>query len=121
MTCHLLDCLLDFIPKNSPKDWYETNFIFAAIWGFGSSFYEDQQINWRMEFSRFWISEFQSTHFPENACVFDYYVDQNTKQFRLWEEIVPKYEIDTDIPLQVNCTNSLFILILLYNNNFHVH
>lgn len=116
MTCHLLDCLLtpENVPKNSPKDWYEIYFIFAAIWGFGSSFYEDQQIDWRMEFSRFWrmefSSEYQSVQFPENSCVFDYYIDQNTKQFKLWEEMVPTYEIDTDIPLQVGYYTSTTFL-----------
>lgn len=105
MTCHLLDCLLtpDNLPKNCPKDWYEIYFVFAAIWGFGSSLFEDQQIDWRIEFSKFWIHEYQSIQFPDNnnACVFDYYVDKNTKQFKLWEDLVPKYEIDSDIPLQV--------------------
>lgn len=103
MTCHLLDCLLTIenLPKNCPKDWYEIYFIFAAIWGFGSSFHEDQQTDWRMEFSKFWISEYQTIQFPDNSCVFDYYVDKNTKKFKLWEEMIPKYDIDTDIPLQV--------------------
>lgn len=111
MTCNLLDCLL--IPKNVPancsKDWYEVYFVFAVIWGFGSSLYEDQQTDWRMEFSRFWISEFQSKFFPENSCIFDYYVDKVTKEFKLWHQLVPKFEIDSDTPLQVNvkCSRGL--------------
>lgn len=102
MTCHLLDCLLipENLPKNCPKDWYEIYFVFAAIWGFGSSIHEDQ-IDWRIEFSKFWINEYQSIPFPDNCCVFDYYVDINTKEFKLWEELMPKYELDSDIPLQV--------------------
>lgn len=126
MTCHLLDCVLtpENIPKNSPKEWFEIYFIFAAIWGFGSSLYEDQQIDWRMEFSRFWISEFQNVQFPDSSCVFDYYVDQNTKQFRLWEDLVPKYQIDTDIPLQVNaytrCYCYIYFPTFLYRYNCHI-
>lgn len=102
MTCHLLDCLLtpENLPKSCPKDWYEIYFVFAAIWGFGSSIHEEQ-IDWRMEFSKFWINEYQSIPFPDNCCVFDYYVDKNTKQFRMWEDLIPKYELDADIPLQV--------------------
>lgn len=114
MTCHLLDCLLT--PENlSPhcsNVWYEVYFMFAAIWGFGSTLYQDQHIDWRMEFSRFWINEFQSVPFPDNACVFDYYVDPKTKQFRLWTDLVPNHELDTDIPLQV-CFCALFNLSLV--------
>lgn len=103
MTCHLLDCLLtsDVSPQNWSKEWYEKYFVFAAIWGFGSTLYQDQQTDWRLEFSRFWVGEFQSVRFPDNSCVFDFYVDKTTKQFKLWGELVPKYEPDTDIPLQV--------------------
>lgn len=117
MTCNLLDCLLtsDNLPANSPKEWYEIYFIFAVIWGFGSCLHEDQQTDWRAEFSKFWISEFQNVTFPENACVFDYFVDNTTKQFKLWNDLVPKYEIDTDTPLQVFIpiisTNYLLLLI----------
>lgn len=116
MTCNLLDCLItsENLPKNCPKDWYEVYFVFAAIWGFGSSFHEDQQTDWRMEFSRFWINEFQTIQFPDNSCVFDYYVDNNTKQYKLWEELIPRYDIDTDIPLQVFCIISINIDSLLF-------
>lgn len=128
MTCHLLDCLLtpENVPKNCPKDWYEIYFIFSAIWGFGSTCHEDQHTDWRMEFSKFWINEYQSIQFPDNSCVFDYYVDKNTKQFKLWENLVPKYEIDIDIPLQVfecyDTTNNLhsvkwLFLLHFINNN----
>lgn len=103
MTCHLLDCLLTIenLPQNCPKEWLEKYFVFAAIWSFGSTLYQDQHTDWRMEFSKFWLSEFRGVSFPENACVFDYFVEKNSKQFRLWQESVPKYEPDTDIPLQV--------------------
>lgn len=99
MTCNLLDCLLT---EDCPSEWYEIYFMFAVIWGFGSGLYADQQIDWRHEFSKFWIFEFRNIPFPENACVFDYYVDKKTKQFKLWSELVPKFELDLDIPLQVS-------------------
>lgn len=99
MTCNLLDCLLT---EDCSSEWYEIYFMFAVIWGFGSGLYADQQIDWRHEFSKFWIFEFRNIPFPENACVFDYYVDKKTKQFKLWSELVPKFELDLDIPLQVS-------------------
>lgn len=103
MTCHLLDCLLtpENLPANCPREWYETYFVFAAIWGFGSTLYQDQQTDWRMEFSKFWINEFQAIPFADNANVFDYYVDAKSKEFKLWDELVPRHELDTDTPLQV--------------------
>lgn len=103
MTCNLLDCLLtdDNLPANCPSEWYEIYFMFAVIWGFGSALYADQQIDWRTEFSKFWLFEFRSIPFPENAIVFDFYVDKKTKQFKRWSELVPKFELDLDVPLQV--------------------
>lgn len=103
MTCHLLECLLttENLPPNCPREWCEVYFVFAAIWGFGSTLHQDQQTDWRMEFSKFWINAFQSIPFPDNTCVFDYYVDPKTKQFKLWEELVSSHELDIDVPLQV--------------------
>lgn len=103
MTCHLLECLItpENLPTKCPNEWYEIYFVFATIWGFGSSLYCDQQIDWRLEFSKFWISEFQTIKFPEAGSVFDYYVDPKSKQFRHWNELVPKFELDIEQPLQV--------------------
>lgn len=102
MTCHLLDCLLtsDNLPINCPKEWYEVYFVFAVIWGFGSTLCLDHQTDWRTEFSRFWLNEFQMIKFPENCSVFDYCVDSQTKELRLWDELVPKFELDIEQPLQ---------------------
>lgn len=33
--------------------------------------------------------------------MFDYYIDHDTKQFTPWTEKIPKFELDSDIPLQV--------------------
>lgn len=103
MTCHLLECLLipENLPQKCPREWYEIYFVFAAVWGFGSTLYQDQQVDWRHEFSKFWISEFQTIKFPEHGSVFDYFVDPKTKQFQHWNELIPKYELDIEIPLQV--------------------
>ena len=44
LVCQLLDCLLttENCPTDSPKEWFETYFVFAAVWGFGSATYQDQ-------------------------------------------------------------------------------
>lgn len=112
MTCHLLDCFLTStnVPRDCPKEWYELYFVFAIIWGFGSGLFEDQLIDWRKEFSKFWTSEFKNIKFPLNDSIFNYFIDDETKKFKKWEELVPHYTVDPDIPLQVN-----HLLTVLYN------
>lgn len=102
MTCFLLDCLLtpQNVPSECPKDWYETYFVFAVIWGFGSACFQDQLLDWRNEFSKWWNNEFKVIKFPPIGTVFNYFIDPETKQFLPWSDLVPKYEMDTDIPLQ---------------------
>uniref|UniRef100_T1H0E2 Uncharacterized protein n=1 Tax=Megaselia scalaris TaxID=36166 RepID=T1H0E2_MEGSC len=78
MLCHLLNCFL--IPANTPaecpKEWHELYFVFACIWAFGSAMFQDQAIDYRIEFS---------------GTVFDYYLDSETKQFTPWTEKLPKF------------------------------
>lgn len=102
MTCFLLDCLLvpQNIPAESPKDVYELYFAFAAIWGFGSACFQDQLLDWRNEFSKSWINEFKDVKFPPVGTVFSYYIDPVSKEFRPWGDLVKKFEMDPDIPLQ---------------------
>lgn len=102
MTCHLLECLLipSVVPENSPKDVYERYFVFAAIWGFGSALFQDQFIDWRYEFSKWWQHEFE-IEFPDDTSVFNYYIDPVTKNFRRWNCLIPTGDlIDLDVSLQ---------------------
>lgn len=102
MLCHLLACLLTpaNTPSDCPKEWHDLYFVFACVWAFGSAMYQDQALDYRVEFSKWWVNEFKSVKFPTGGTVFDYYIDQETKQFTLWTEKVPKFELDSDIPLQ---------------------
>lgn len=54
------------------------------------------------EFSKWWNNEFKTVKFPPGGTVFDYYIDHDTKQFTPWTEKIPKFELDTDVPLQVS-------------------
>lgn len=47
------------------------------------------------------MNEFKTIKFPAGGTVFDYYIDPETKQFTPWTEKIPKFELDSDIPLQV--------------------
>ncbi|XP_015248307.1 PREDICTED: dynein heavy chain 9, axonemal [Cyprinodon variegatus] len=102
MLCYLLECLLTpgNTPADSPKDLYELYFVFAAIWAFGGALFLDQLVDYRVEFSKWWVAEFKTIKFPSQGTVFDYYIDPESKKFEPWSKIVPKFEMDPDIPLQ---------------------
>lgn len=48
MLCYLLECLLT--PENTPpdcaKELYELYFVFAAVWAFGGTMFQDQVFCW---------------------------------------------------------------------------
>ncbi|KAK2885147.1 hypothetical protein Q8A73_021621 [Channa argus] len=102
MLCYLLECLLT--PENTPpdcaKELYELYFVFAAIWAFGGAMFQDQLVDYRLEFSKWWVAEFKTIKFPSQGTVFDYYIDPESKKFEPWSKMVPKFEMDTDTPLQ---------------------
>lgn len=61
------------------------------------------------------MNEFKHIKFPAGGTVFDFYIDTETKQFTPWTEKIPKFELDSDIPLQVNGYIPLDIYIFLQN------
>ncbi|KAL4716976.1 hypothetical protein ACJJTC_012787 [Scirpophaga incertulas] len=102
MLCHLLNCLL--VPENTPSDcpmeWYDIFFVFACVWAFGSTMFQDGAVDYRVEFTKWWIKEFKDIQFPPSGTVFDFYVDHVTKKFVPWTEKIPNFELDSEIPLQ---------------------
>uniref|UniRef100_A0A3Q3NPA1 Dynein heavy chain 9, axonemal-like n=1 Tax=Labrus bergylta TaxID=56723 RepID=A0A3Q3NPA1_9LABR len=102
MLCYLLECLLT--PENTPpdcaKELYELYFVFAAVWAFGGAMFQDQLVDYRVEFSKWWVAEFKTIKFPSQGTVFDYYIDPESKKFEPWSKMVPRFEMDTDTPLQ---------------------
>ncbi|XP_028172090.1 dynein beta chain, ciliary-like [Ostrinia furnacalis] len=102
MLCHLLDCLLvpENTPADCPKEWHDIFFVFACVWAFGSAMFQDTGIDYRVEFTKWWVNEFKTVKFPAGGTVFDYYIDPESKQFTPWTEKIPKFELDSDIPLQ---------------------
>ncbi|XP_041076181.1 dynein heavy chain 17, axonemal-like [Polyodon spathula] len=105
---YLMECLL--IPANappdSPKDLYELYFVFSCIWAFGGAMFQDQMIDYRVEFSKWWVNEFKTIKFPSLGTVFDYYIDADTKKFMSWTDKVPKFELDPDLPLQASMVHT---------------
>jgi len=64
-------------------------------------------IDWRVEFSKWWLTEFKTIKIPSSGSVFNYFIDPESKQFLPWSDLVPSFELNPDIPLQV-------IIILFY-------
>ncbi|XP_017386889.1 dynein heavy chain 9, axonemal isoform X4 [Cebus imitator] len=102
MLCHLLECLLtkEDIPADCPKEIYEHYFVFAAIWAFGGAMVQDQLMDYRAEFSKWWLTEFKTVKFPSQGTIFDYYIDPETKKFEPWSKLIPQFEFDPEMPLQ---------------------
>ncbi|KAM8956225.1 dynein axonemal heavy chain 9 isoform 2-T2 [Lycaon pictus] len=102
MLCHLLECLLtkEDIPADSLKETYELYFVFAAIWAFGGAMIQDQIVDYRAEFSKWWLMEFKTIKFPSQGTIFDYYIDPETKKFEPWSKLIPQFEFDPEMPLQ---------------------
>ncbi|KAI9209879.1 dynein heavy chain and region D6 of dynein motor-domain-containing protein, partial [Polychytrium aggregatum] len=100
--CNILEGLLTPVntPKGCDKEWFEIYFVFAAVWAFGGCVFQDQLVDYRVEFSKWWVSEFKVVKFPLSGTVFDYFIDTETKRFLPWSEKVPAYEHDPEMPLQ---------------------
>ncbi|NXF34813.1 DYH9 protein, partial [Nyctibius bracteatus] len=102
MLCYLLECLLteESTPPDCPKELYELYFVFAAVWAFGGSMFQDQLVDYRVEFSKWWVAEFKTIKFPSQGTVFDFYIDPETKKFEPWSKLIPHFEFDPEMPLQ---------------------
>ncbi|XP_027763088.1 dynein heavy chain 9, axonemal-like [Empidonax traillii] len=100
--CYLLECLLteENTPSDCPKELYELYFVFAAVWAFGGSMFQDQLVDYRVEFSKWWVAEFKTIKFPSQGTVFDFYIDPETKKFEPWTKLIPQFEFDPEMPLQ---------------------
>uniref|UniRef100_A0A8C6JKW0 Dynein axonemal heavy chain 17 n=1 Tax=Melopsittacus undulatus TaxID=13146 RepID=A0A8C6JKW0_MELUD len=102
MLCYLLECLLteENTPPDCPKELYELYFVFAAVWAFGGSMFQDQLVDHRVEFSKWWVAEFKTIKFPSQGTVFDFYIEPETKKFEPWSKLIPPFEFDPEMPLQ---------------------
>ncbi|NXD84162.1 DYH17 protein, partial [Halcyon senegalensis] len=108
MVLYLLECLLtpQTVPPDSPRELYELYFIFSCTWAFGGAMFQDQLTDYRLEFSKWWVSEFKTIKFPSQGTIFDYYIDPETKKFMLWTEKVPKFKLDPEVPLQASVVHT---------------
>jgi len=61
-----------------------------------------QLIDHRVEFTKWWVTEFKTVKFPAQGTIFDYYIETETKKFEPWTKKIAKFELDTEVPLQVH-------------------
>ncbi|XP_054249766.1 dynein axonemal heavy chain 17 [Indicator indicator] len=108
MVLYLLECLLtpQTVPADSPRELYELYFVFACAWAFGGAMFQDQLMDYRLEFSKWWVEEFKTIKFPSQGTIFDYYIDPKTKKFMPWTEKVPNFELDPEVPLQASVVHT---------------
>lgn len=104
--CHLLEVHLTptNTPADAPKEVYESFFVFCAVWAFGSALVQDQIVDYRGEFSKWWMEEFKTVKFPistSGGTVFDFYIDPASKKFEPWSKKVGEFILDPSEPLQV--------------------
>lgn len=100
---------------------YEIYFAFSILWGFGSALFQDQIIDWRNEFSKWWLGEFKTVKFPAQGTIFDYFIHPDTKQFTPWTELIEPFELDEDIPLQSTLVSTAETTKLRYFMDILVH
>lgn len=74
------------------KKLVEFQFVFACIWSFGANMLVDKTVDFRSQFSKWWVSEFKAVNFPEKGMVYDYYVDEQQVMMAPWEDKVVKFD-----------------------------
>ena len=55
----------------------------------------DKTVDYRTQFSKWWLSEWKNVLFPEGGLVFDYFVDTETGQMAPWTEKVDTFGYNT--------------------------
>ncbi|CAI6344273.1 unnamed protein product [Macrosiphum euphorbiae] len=115
MLCTLLDCLSTPIncPLENARDVYGTYFVYTCLWAFGSALFKDQLIDWRVEFSKWWLTDFKTIKISSSGSVFNYFIDP--EQFFPWlEDLVSSFEFNPDTRLQQTLVNTIDTTIIRY-------
>jgi dynein heavy chain len=85
---------------------FEMYFVYALVWGAGGSLTCDTTGDYKSQFDKWFRAEFPKPHFPEEGTVFNYVVNQETREFEHWSVRIAPY---VDMPgtvfgnLYVNC------------------
>ena len=68
--------------------------------------FQDQLVDYRVEFTKWWQNDFKTIKFPSQGTVFDYFIDTETKKFEPWTKLLEKFEYDPDLPLSAMLVNT---------------
>lgn len=93
--CMLLEQLL--IPENvGTKDasFFELYFVFAVVWACGSALAVEGGVDYRSNFSHWWVNTWKSISFPARGEVFDFYIERRKQNFMSWSERVSAINFD---------------------------
>ena len=58
-------------------------------------------IDYRIEFSKWFVHEFKTIKFPPHGTIFDYSIEPQSKKFELWSKFLDEVTFDPDLPVQV--------------------
>jgi len=86
-------------PDGCSKDDYELYFVWCCIWAFGGALFKDQLVDWREEFSKWWVTEFKTVTFPKSGTVYDWYIDPQQKKWCPWADKIPNFEYNPEEPV----------------------
>jgi dynein heavy chain len=91
--CKILEGLLPEEPARGGPDKkvLEAQFNFACVWALGGCMLVDKTVDYRTQFSKWWVSEWKSVFWPERGTVFDYYVNEKTGAMQPWEDRVAPF------------------------------
>ena len=105
--CKLLEGMLPDEPvRGGPgvdKKVLEAQFNFACVWALGGCLLVDKVVDYRAQFSKWWITEWKTVLWPDRGTVFDYFVDERTGAMQPWEDRVSAFSY------QPNVFASLFV------------
>ncbi|KAL0479463.1 dynein beta chain [Acrasis kona] len=124
--CYILEGLLnaETCAPGSANDIYEHYFVFACVWAFGGALQPEE----RQAFNTFFKKTFTTVKFPENNqstvnwTVFDHYVMPEGNKLGHWQELVPQYVYESEVPFgeivvnTVDTVRTSFVMNLLSNN-----
>eukprot|EP00762_Andalucia_godoyi_P002900 ANDGO_04168.mRNA.1 Dynein beta chain len=100
--CVYLNGLLPLVkPGESDKDVYELLVVFSCVWAFGGPLTFEDNVDYRLQFSRWWKGEFKTVKYPEAGTVFDYYVKNvdGVLRFEKWNDLMSTFVYDPEVPL----------------------
>jgi len=97
--CFFLEGLLVEENVGRTAERFETFFVYAAVWAFGSAMSVTSGVDYRKRFSIWWKETWKTIKFPHRGEVFDYHVDPKKGEFAAWAEIVPEITYSSTTPM----------------------